>query len=328
VNPASLAGLSRWGLTTAGMNALTAGAREVIRSRKLRLLLSADPPMVVRVLPPPRYAKTTRNLPLAIEDVPEALRTLDAHLAIDAPERNAVFGMGANLAAVPGGDHVAGRLLGFTQRASCEVRHANESREVWLVAAWSPASEGWSLHVVSEVRDGIDLRPVAHVAPGTILSADVQSSEGILSSLAAQGLNVSLPWIESALSVYADAGALGELLGDQDRPAPLWKEIRFGTLAGHVHVRGRPVSRAAAHAALLRFLSRRPREIGANLPRAILATWRDLVTFWKNEGDDPPPEEWIRDRLWADLGLRAALCQGRLQRDLVEDYSEKSSDHG
>jgi hypothetical protein len=328
VNPTSPSIPPRWGLSTGGMSVLTAGAREIVRHRRLRLLLAADPPLVVRVLSPPRYAKMTRESPLAIEDVPEALRNLDAHLAISAPERGAVFGVAANLAAIPGGDHVAGRLLGFTQGASYEVRRTADPREAWLVAAWSPASEGWATYLAVSVREGADIRPVAHVAPGAVLPTDVQSSEGILRALVAQGLNVSLPWVDGTLPAYAEAGVLEELLGDHDRPAPKWKEATLGALAGHVRVRGRPVSTAASHAALLCFLSRRPREIGTDLSRAVVTTWRDLVTFWQTEGHAPPPEEWIQDRLWEDRALRAALCQGRLRRDLVDDYRERGRDHG
>ncbi|KYF48533.1 hypothetical protein BE04_37735 [Sorangium cellulosum] len=326
VDPLVVFGDRRWSLSTAGMAAFLSGVRVVVRARPLRLLLSADPALVLRVLPPLPYAKMKRDLPLAADEIPEPLRSLDASLAAAPAERAAALGLGETLADIPGGARIAGRLQGLSAGATYEVRRSSERHEAWILAAWSSLDDVWTAHAALRVKDNVETRPLAHLDPVSFLPAKLRSVETWIAGLRSTDLAIAPAWKDNTLSVVAESKILIELLGDQDGPTTCWRPLSLDSMMGRVHVRGVPASERAAHDALFALLARRPRDLAVDVKLTVVRSWRELCAFWMQPGD-PPPEPIVRERLWADRTLRRALCTGRLHQDLVEDYLEESIGH-
>ncbi|WP_437972198.1 hypothetical protein WMF04_24160 [Sorangium sp. So ce260] len=312
-------------LTDTGADALAAGARVVIRQRSLRLLMSADPLVVVSVLSRPMHARARRELPLPPTEVPKPLQALDAVLRASPQDRFQAFGIGETLTDLPGGERIEGRLLGCSRGAPYEVRLASENLEAWLLIAvhtTPPESSTHRLHTAVVRRSTTDLRPLLHIDPLAVLPSWLLAARDINKILHDAGLR-SLPAATvPPFPVFVDGTHLLELLGPGDEPAAVWRALPSpgdGFLV-RAHLRAIPISTEAAHDALCTFLSRRPNALRASLARALAMTWDKLCSFWSWSDAAPPDITAVRERLWAQPALRGVLCASRIERDLVAPY--------
>ncbi|WP_437802527.1 hypothetical protein [Sorangium sp. So ce693] len=312
-------------LTEAGAEALAAGARVVIRQRSLRLLMSADPLVVVSVLSRPMHAPARRALPLPPTEVPKPLQALDEALRASRQARFEAIGLADTLTDIPGGERIEGRLLGCSLGAPYEVRLASENLEAWLlIAVHTSPTEPLTprLHTAVFRRGDTDLRPLVHIHPFAALPSWLQTLRDVDKILHDAGMRLHSPAPLSPFPVLADGAQFIELLGPGDEPAPVWRSLPnpgAGFLA-RVHLRAIPASTEAAHEALFTFLSRRPNALRTGLRRALAMTWEKLCSFWSWSDAAPPDIATVHERLWAHLALRGVLCAGRLERDLVAPY--------
>lgn len=319
-------------LTDAGVQALAAGARVVIRQQPLRLVMSDDPLVVLRVLPPPVHARARRDPPLPPADVPAPLQALDALLRAAPRDRFAALGLQEALTEVPGGERIEGHLLGCSAAEPYEVRPAPENLEGWLLTAVHAAPLEHlapRLYAVAIRRDSTDLRPLAHVDPFAAVPPWLRARADMDRIFTEAGLHLCSPAIEPAFPVFADGAFLLELLGRGDQPAPVWRSLPVpgGGFFARARLRAIPTSVEAAHDALLAFLARRQESLRTGLERTLARTWSQLCSFWAWNDAIPPETGMVRERLWAQPALRGVLCAGRLERDLVAPYlAEVSSD--
>ncbi|AUX42251.1 uncharacterized protein SOCE26_036800 [Sorangium cellulosum] len=312
-------------LTEAGAEALAAGARVIIRQRSLRLLMSADPLVVVSVLSRPMHARARGDLPLPPTEVPKPLQALDAVLRASRQARFEALGLDDTLTDIPGGERIEGRLLGCSLGAPYEVRLASENLEAWLLIAVHTAPMDPltpRLHTAISRRGETELRPLVHIHPFAALPSWLHGLRDVDKILHDAGMRLLAPAALPPFPVLADGTQLLELLGPGDEPAPVWRALPDpgdGFLA-RVHLRGIPTSTEAAHDALFTFLSRRPNALRTGLARALAITWEKLCSFWSWSDAAPPDITTVHERLWAQPALRGVLCAGRLERDLVAPY--------
>lgn len=312
-------------LTDTGAEALAAGARVVIRQRPLRLLMSDDPLVVLRVLSPPMHARTRHDPPLPPMEVPKPLQALDALLRAAPRDRFEALGLVETLTDLPGGERIEGRLLGCSPGAPYEVRPAPENLEAWLLIGVHTAPPDHltpRLHTAIIRRDITDLRSLTHIHPFGPLPPWLRVLRDVDKVLNDAGLRLVSPAANPPFPVLADGAHLLDLLGPGDQPAPVWRPLLIpgdGFLA-RAHLRAIPTSVEAAHDALLAFLARRSDTLRTGLERALATTWAQLCSFWTWRDAALPDIATVRERLWAQPALRGTLCAGRLDGDLVAPY--------
>lgn len=313
-------------LSTAGSRALERGAVARRRVRPARLLFLAEPLLFLGVMDEKRqrYTQHRRAVPLEPEDVPEALRVLDATFALTPAERLAACGIEKGIRGF------SGQLVGIVPGAQWEVRHlerrGNKGREHQmgvLVLAAFPSSDADGLTWRAYLRQQDQTLDCPHVDTARLLRTELRSVRSLLTTIEA---DVTLPApdalrTDGAFELRCDSEALLGLLGESDRPddtfVPASTEGWWVGLRAHA----RPLDIEAGRAAFYEFLLRREAALRRDFDGTCADVATSLSSYW-GESHGLASADEAATHLWARAELRAALCMRRRHRDLVAPYAD------
>ncbi|CAM2161400.1 conserved hypothetical protein [Paraburkholderia sacchari] len=311
-------------LSELGNIALERGAIPQRRVHKARLVFLAEPLMFINVVDDKHQRHTARHrlAPLPPGGLPLSLRTLDDSLSLPAEQRMAACGIGAN---VPG---LSGELVRIVPGSQWEVRHVtrrvdgkHQTQTAALVlAALHSTSDELRWHTF--LQHGARTQACPRINAASLIDAQVLHPAGLL---AAVGSDLPLPAGtplrgDGAYELHCDSEQMISMIGGADRPCDSLLPALLGPWHAGLRIHAVPVDREAARQAFYAFLERSDAALRRNFDATCAEVAARLADYWRSHHGLPSADEAAMT-LWPKVGLRAALCMRRLQRDLVSPYA-------
>ncbi|MDN7726657.1 hypothetical protein [Burkholderia gladioli] len=311
-------------LSDLGTIALERGAIPQRRVHKARLVFLAEPLMFVNVVDDKQQRHTARHrlAPLPPGGLPLSLRTLDDSLSLPAEQRMAVCGIGAS---VPG---LGGEFVRIVPGSQWEVRHVarrvdgkqqTQSAALVLAALHSTSDE---LRWRTFLQLGTRTQACSQINAVSLIDAQVQHPAGLLAAVRSDlPLPADTPMRnDGAYELPCDSEQMISMIGGADRPCDSLLPALLGPWHAGLRIHAVPVDRQAARQAFYAFLSRSDAALRRNFDATCAEVAARLADYWGSDHGLPSADE-VAINLWPQVGLRAALCMRRLQRDLVSPYA-------
>lgn len=311
-------------LSDLGHIALERGVIPQRHVHKARLVFLAEPLLFIKVEDDRQQRHTARHRqpPLQPQDVPPSLRTLDSSLSLPADERMAACGIGAGVAGL------SGQLVRIVPGSQWEVRRLNrrvdgqhqpQTTTLVLAAFHAPPDE---LRWRAFLRHGGQTQACPQINAAQLIDAQARHPAGLLTAV-----NTELPLPadtplrgDGAYEAPCDSEQIIHMLGEVDRPCDTLLRARLDPWHVRLRVHAMPADGEAARQAFYAFLSRSDAALRRDFDATCAAVAASLAAYWGRDHGLPSADE-AAVNLWPQVGLRAALCMRRLQRDLVSPYA-------
>lgn len=311
-------------LSDLGHMALERGAIPQRRVHKARLVFLAEPLLFIRVEDDRQQRHTARHRQPSLppQEVPPSLRTLDSSLSLPADERMAACGIGTGVVGL------SGQLVRIVPGSQWEVRrlsrrvdgqHQPQTATLVLAALYTtPGELRWSAFL----RHGGQAHACPQINAAQLIDDRARHPAGLLAAaLSELPLPADTPLRgDGAYEVSCDIEQMIHMLGDVDRPSDTLLRAWLDPWHAGLRVHAMPADGEAARQAFYAFLSRSDAALRRDFDTTCAAVAASLADYWGSDHVLPSADE-AAENLWPQVGLRAALCMRRLQRDLVSPYA-------
>ncbi|HIH2749968.1 hypothetical protein L3V59_41405 [Burkholderia aenigmatica] len=311
-------------LSDLGTIALERGVIPQRRVHKARLVFLAEPLMFINVVDDKQQRHTARHrlAPLQPGGLPLSLRTLDDSLSLPAEQRMVACGIGTS---VPG---LSGQLVRIVPGSQWEVRHVTRRIDgkhqpqsaALVLAAFHTTSDELRWHTF--LQHGARPQACPQINAASLVDVQELHPAGLLAAVRSDlPLPAGTPLRgDGAYELSCDSEQMINMTGGGDRPCDVLLQALLGPWHAGLRIHAVPANREAARQAYFAFLSRSDAALRRDFDATCAEVAARLADYWGSDHGLPSADEAAMN-LWPQVGLRAALCMRRLQRDLVSPYA-------